>query len=1086
MANRIENIDRQYPRNKPQIGIIFRFGPVVDIQSLPDLTKLYPLCNEWIGFIENANLRSSIEAQYADLPGQCLAGEFDPHREEFVAFRQNSDWLLFIDGSCVVELSPQFNTKKLDSEHLIYWIKSHNVLGMAQWQPLLVYAGGHQLPFTETFKFAQEPLRTLDHITLYPNSQWSIDNAKQRAATAIIEASEIDELVSLGQAYEAFGDCDAAWDCYQKISENERESRENRWLAYYRMADIARRAQPNNERVASLNASALDIWPQRIESIIRLAECFRVAKDWDRQKQFLDLVDDEEIPADQFFFDYVAYRRVLPKERMEQALYQGDHEETIRQANRYLNRYHAGEEALQVMQIRDKSYQILHPLLPVNYLRENHFVIIVAFRNAGTSLQRCIDSIKQQSYKRFRVIFIDDCSTDHASNEANFDGLRHDLIHNQQRKGALQNQYEALMAHRSPDDIAVFVDGDDQLADEHVLSKLNALYNQSDCWVTYGQFKMSEKDGCGYARPILPDEDFSKIINGDAPLQFPIHLRSHRVGLFHRIADQDAEFTCLKNSHGEFIPHASDVAHMRAMMMLAGWPRIRYIPDILYIYNCNNPLSHHTQNPKGLAEDCIHIASMPALEPVQSYRPQAEIHLSRHYPNPTRILIIGLEGVEPNIIDAMEAKGELPHISKCLGSKTQITPARGFGNDVFWRSIYSGKSVGQIRQVFRSIERRYSYEYDNFFAEGNGDEFEGFWEELGLRGHRIAVLNPSEIKIRNTTNVTSIAQWLPHAPINLAHCNPEKLYEVLHDKPEIYSLYEPTDRLSLVSPEECQGVLDHVLKRQQVKGELYRKMLKQGGWDLFFCMFDSIHDVSHSLWHFHDPQSYAYQDIHSNPVLDSYRELDKQIGEMLTTTGDVPICLIAGMGVRRSGSFNSQLDQFLIALEKSYTGESVSQEKSERLFYQLVNNPISGAVRVNLQERQPNGKVALDNYKNFVAKLAEDLLKIKDRHTGQPAIEEVIIPSQEYSGPYLAELPDLLLLWHPDARSFELESDYLKLTRFSASISNCLDFRTGDHHDSAALYTNQLFDQQVTLPSKLQGEDLANIFKQFARGTPVF
>ena len=59
--------------------------------------------------------------------------------------------------------------------------------------------------------------------------------------------------------------------------------------------------------------------------------------------------------------------------------------------------------------------------------------------------------------------------------------------HNTERRGALENTYNAVMALKD-DLIAVIVDGDDSLAHNKVLQRLEEVYSNSNVWVTYGQF----------------------------------------------------------------------------------------------------------------------------------------------------------------------------------------------------------------------------------------------------------------------------------------------------------------------------------------------------------------------------------------------------------------------------------------------------------------------------------------------------------------------------------------------------------------------------------------------------------------------
>ena len=71
------------------------------------------------------------------------------------------------------------------------------------------------------------------------------------------------------------------------------------------------------------------------------------------------------------------------------------------------------------------------------------------------------------------------------------------------------------------------------------------------------------------------------------------HLRTFRAGLFHRIAEQDPAFECLKDDSGRWLTSAVDAALMYPLLELAGFDRVRYIDRILYQYNDEHPGNIH-------------------------------------------------------------------------------------------------------------------------------------------------------------------------------------------------------------------------------------------------------------------------------------------------------------------------------------------------------------------------------------------------------------------------------------------------------------------------------------------------------------
>lgn len=224
---------------------------------------------------------------------------------------------------------------------------------------------------------------------------------------------------------------------------------------------------------------------------------------------------------------------------------------------------------------------------------EKEFVCIVPSYNNVRWYAQNLDSILQQEYTHFRVIYIDDCSNDGMS-EAVQSYLTNapaaqkvTYIRNLQRLGALANIITAVSACQ-PHEIVLLVDGDDWLADRQVLNTLNSIYQDEQVWLTYGQYRRTS--GPAYGCRALPEH----IIDHNSYRTYDwvtSHLRTFYAGLFHLISLDD-----LRYADGYF-PMAWDLAMMFPMLEMAG-RHSRFIPQVLYVYNTENPLNDFKQNLK--------------------------------------------------------------------------------------------------------------------------------------------------------------------------------------------------------------------------------------------------------------------------------------------------------------------------------------------------------------------------------------------------------------------------------------------------------------------------------------------------------
>ncbi len=247
---------------------------------------------------------------------------------------------------------------------------------------------------------------------------------------------------------------------------------------------------------------------------------------------------------------------------------------------------------------------------------EKSFVILVPSYNNAVYCEKNLASIVSQNYQNFRIIYIDDASSDTTLEkvvsfvEKSPLASRIQILHNEHNKGALENVYHAVHSCRD-EEIVVIVDGDDFLAHENVLSKLNKVYSSSATWLTYGNFL----DYPGYQQKPLICKPFPKRVmfnNGFRSHPFvSSHLRTFYAGLFKLIRREDLSYK------GGFFPMAGDVAIMIPMLEMSG-KHTRFIKEVLYLYNRTNPISDHVKN-LGLQSECAnYVKNLPKYKRLKS------------------------------------------------------------------------------------------------------------------------------------------------------------------------------------------------------------------------------------------------------------------------------------------------------------------------------------------------------------------------------------------------------------------------------------------------------------------------------------
>ena len=219
---------------------------------------------------------------------------------------------------------------------------------------------------------------------------------------------------------------------------------------------------------------------------------------------------------------------------------------------------------------------------------DNKFTIITPSYNNVDWVETNLASVLNQTYTNYRVIYIDDASTDGTYDKVKSivgDLPNWKVIRNEENKGAAYNYNESAKALFPDDDeILVHLDGDDWLYDEYVLENLNKFYNEKDCWMTYGDFVCY--DGSGSSTKSFPQgtphDEFihrHKLYRQD--VWKASHLRTYKYFLWKAIDKEDM----ISSIDGKYYWHATDLAWAYPCMEMCPKDKIGVVDFITYVYN---------------------------------------------------------------------------------------------------------------------------------------------------------------------------------------------------------------------------------------------------------------------------------------------------------------------------------------------------------------------------------------------------------------------------------------------------------------------------------------------------------------------
>lgn len=221
-------------------------------------------------------------------------------------------------------------------------------------------------------------------------------------------------------------------------------------------------------------------------------------------------------------------------------------------------------------------------------------VLICSYNNAQWVIQN-LDSVRTQNYINWRIIYIDDASSDSTAQLVADYLDTHDLwdkctlITQKTRYRKLKNLYTAFHHYIEDNEIIVQLDGDDWLAHDQVFSLINNVYQHNNVWLTYGNYQNYPKDSStGQPMHMIP----SKIVinNTFRKTNCYMHLRTFYGWLAKHIKLHDLLTLHVPDFKSKFFPAANDAAIMWPMLEMAG-VHFSFINKILYQLNRSNPIN---------------------------------------------------------------------------------------------------------------------------------------------------------------------------------------------------------------------------------------------------------------------------------------------------------------------------------------------------------------------------------------------------------------------------------------------------------------------------------------------------------------
>ena len=426
----------------------------------------------------------------------------------------------------------------------------------------------------------------------------------------------------------------------------------------------------------------------------------------------------------------------------------------------------------------------------------------------------------------------------------------------------------------------------------------------------------------------------------------------------------------------------------------------------------------------------------------------------------TKLLILGLDGLEPSLARAWMADGTLPNLAALArrGGFALLESTLPPVTYPAWSTFLTGAGPGAhgLFDFTLRIPGRYAVR----FASGADRRLPTFFRLLSDLGRRVALLGVPTTYPPEKLHGEVIAGF--DSPITTGidrrFVHPPELYDTIR---RVIGAWRFADFQEIdIGPGWHDAAKASLLDTIGRKEKLALHLLAGGGYDAFMVLFGESDTVAHHFWMYHDPASPRHDPAgawdHGGAIRAIYRRLDDAVGALVEGAGPGAHVIVAsdhgfGGAGDRAVYLNRWLEEEGWLAFREAPGAALraaellkraalgalpprAQEKAFRASPSLASRIESASrfgaidfprtrafseelnyapsIWLNIAGRDPEGAVPGREANRALDALADGLLAWRDPADGAPMLKAVYRREEIYRGPWVALAPDLLLDFH--------------------------------------------------------------------------
>lgn len=415
------------------------------------------------------------------------------------------------------------------------------------------------------------------------------------------------------------------------------------------------------------------------------------------------------------------------------------------------------------------------------------------------------------------------------------------------------------------------------------------------------------------------------------------------------------------------------------------------------------------------------------------------------------VWLIGLDAADLNRIERLAACGDMPNFAQVLGrgARGRVSSAPTGLSAMIWPKWFEGGHTGSWYFPKQWNPDRMCLEW---ITATRGDP-EPFWSDLDRRGLRVCVVDIPQAPNVPLRHGVAIQGWQVHDLFD-RWSEPCGLWRQLVRDYEAPFLGQ--ERYGRQTPKNLLALRRQLLAATRQVGELARRLMDHGPFDVFVMVLGGLHRGGHYLW---DTGQVDLGGTRRDEVLllesaldEIYKAADRAVGQLIEhAPADARFLVFSLHGMEPNNGWSERLHSFAGALSDAESGSppvtflqklrrtmplNVGQRAVDLLPQRLGNrvleftsarmhdwqrtpwfvlpSDLSGFLRLNLQGREARGIVKPGAHARSVEDLLIETFSNIEDLEGRPIVARIERTDDSIAAMdrFRCYLPDLLLNWN--------------------------------------------------------------------------